>query len=618
MQSSCNKILTMAICYGVEFPNNWNQFQVELFLFYWGNQLAENPYLHPAVDGTDRPRVSKIPYDGEGRFQHFQNIVKAIFPTSFQWSEWATKQARALCENKSTGICGAGGSGKSTVSAMYALIWWLCAPHCSAVLIASTTIDAAKKRIWKNIRQYYTELVKKIGADFGTRLMGNPKPHIRSPDITVGGKKVPDSAHGIYVVAVAKGEEQKGIDNLKGFHPQRLLMIGDETDSIGQAVVEVGANQEIGAIEYQTIWLGNDPSMFNPLGKLMEPEKGKAVGLQHIEWTSTSGVHCLRFDAYDSPNLRGKVRWNGIVTQENIDSIIAKYGPNSPQVWIMLRGIHPPEGADSTVVSEALLMRYNCAQGVTWKKNYILSSVLDPAFGGDRCVYRTMARGNDMQDKMKCLLLEKIVIPIVANDPRNPAEFQIAAKVIEFNKARGIPPEEYSGDSTGTGRGVTAVIQREWSPNINLCEFGGRPSDMPIGDENPKPASEEYDRKVTELWFSIREFVQADMIRGLDPETAMELCQRRFEIRNKKTRIETKEEMKERGLESPDFADALAVYIHMIREKGVYASVITDVKTVHVQDYARKLQEHDLDGQEWTYSPAMDDMQPAGAGSYMD
>lgn len=592
------------LAYGVTFPDTWTPFQCELFLFTYGNQLVDSPYWRPrgCFKGEERS-PSPNSYTGEGRYTHFRALVEMVFPKMFEWNEWSDKIARALCENKSTAICGCGGSSKSTTTGMYALFWYIAAPNNSAVLIASTTLDAAKKRIWKEVRRFYVEFVRQVRKLGTLEIVNSPKPAIRPVDPAHGA----DSAHGMYVVAVAKGEEQKGIDTLKGFHPDRLLMIGDETDSISQAVVDVGANQEIGTMEYQTIWLGNDPSLFNPLGQMMQPEIGKTVGLQHVEWTSTKGYKCLRLDAFDSPNIRDKDKWKGIIRQKDIKAIMERYGENHPQVWIMLRGIHPPEGADSTVVSEALLLRYHTSEGVTWKRNFILSSCVDPAFGGDRCTYRTYMRGNDTSGKMRILMGEKIEIPISGNDPTNPPEYQIARKVKELNQARGIPPEEFNIDKTGTGQGAAAVLQREWSPNINTCRFGGTPSEFSVSDEDPRPANEAYDRKVTELWYSIREFIEADMIRGMDTETARELCARRFEIKAKKISVEPKEEMKERGIASPDWGDNFAVYIDMLREKkGIGATVMTEVKKDYTQDYYRRIKEMDLDS-EGTYQPALDD-----------
>jgi hypothetical protein len=587
---------TKKIVSGVEFPAEWSLFQVELFLFYWGTQLAENPYWRPKGSIPGMSDSSVVPYEGEGRFEHFKNLAKMWFPKSFEWHDWSEKAGRAFCEQKHIAITGCGGSGKSTAAALYAIFFLLAAPNDSAVLIASTSIDAAKKRIWKNIRQYYSEMIRKCRRLGDTCLIGNPRPCIRSSKT--------DTAHGIYVVAVAKGEVEKGVEALKGFHPKRLLMIGGETDSIGQAVVDVGVNQEIGTIEYQTIWLGNDPSLFNPLGKMMEPEPGKPVTLGHVEWKSTTGVHCLRFDAFDSPNIRDKDKWAGIVRQKDIDAAIARHGANSPQVWIMLRGIHPPEGADDTVLSEALLVRHNCREKVVvWQQSFIRSGMLDPAFGGDRCVFRMMDRGIEQETgKMKVLFHDPVEIQINANDKTSPAEYQIAAKTKSLCESNGIPPDEFITDSTGTGRGVASVLQREWSPNINVCEFGGACSDMPVSDENPKPASEEYDRKVTELWYSFRVFVEADMVRGLDAATALEFCQRRFVIKGKKVSVETKTEMKLRGLPSPDFADPVAEGIELLRRKGVNAQVMTDVKKASTGDLNDFLRKNDLDAREDCYA----------------
>lgn len=591
------------LSYGVMFPDKWTPFMCQLYLAYWGNQLAAKPYWRPKGSIPGMPVESTIPYEGEGRFEHIKNLNQMFFPKSFEYHDWSTKAMRAFSENQHTAICGCGGSSKSTAAGNYGLWFLLMAPNDSAVLIASTSIDAAKKRIWKNVRQYYGEMTRQCRQVGETCLIGNPRPAIRASKT--------DTAHGMYVVAVAKGEVEKGIEALKGFHPKRLLMIGDETDSIGQAVVDVGVNQEIGTIEYQTIWLGNDPSLFNPLGKMMQPDIGKPVTLGHTEWTSTSGVHCLRFDAFDSPNIRDNDKWAGIVRQKDINAAIARHGANSPQIWIMMRGIHPPEGANDTVLSEALFVRNNCQEGVTWKRSFTSTALLDPAFGGDRCVIRPTDYGLDIKNQMRVLIGAPVELQINAGDTQNPPEYQIAQGVMSFCKARGIKPEDFVMDATGTGRGVASVLQREWSPNINLVQFGGAPSDMPVSDEDPRPANEVYDRKVTELWYSFREFTEAGMIRGLDAQTAAEFCARKFYIKSKKIAVETKEEMKLRGAPSPDLADCVVVGIHLLRERGINATVTTDVKTEHVEDYAAKMAKHDLDGGDDLYSSAVDEMMPA-------
>jgi hypothetical protein len=214
-----------------------------------------------------------------------------------------------------------------------------------------------------------------------------------------------------------------------------------------------------------------------------------------------------------------------------------------------------------------------------------------------------MDRGIEQDSgQMRVLFHDPIEIHIDASDRKNPPEYQIAAKVKSLCESNGIPPSEFITDSSGTGRGVASVLQREWSPLINTCEFGGACSDMPVSEENQKPASEEYDRKVTELWYSFRVFVEAGMIRGLDAATALEFCARRFFIKGKKTCVETKQEMKDRGAASPDLADCSVTGIYLLRQKGINAQVQTDVKQSargSLEDFLRK---NDLDGREDCYS----------------
>jgi hypothetical protein len=99
-------------------------------------------------------------------------------------------------------------------------------------------------------------------------------------------------------------------------------------------------------------------------------------------------------------------------------------------------------------------------------------------------------------------------------------------------QSRGIAPDEFVIGSTGIGRGNWRCVQREWSPRIQIVDENGAPSEMIVSQENPRPAKEIYDRKVTELWFGVREFVEADMIRGLGSNV-----QRRINCAPERTKI---------------------------------------------------------------------------------
>ncbi len=547
-------------------------------------------------------------YDGAGRFEHVQVCSKIIWPKTYQWHSWGEQIVRKACDSDYLCICGCGASSKSTSIGMYSLIWWMAAPLDSAVLIASKTIDNSKKRIWREVSRYYTGFSHLLGG-YKDAVMGNsPRPTI-CPITGVERKK--DESHGLFVVAMHGKEVEKETAFLKGFHVPRILVIADELDVLedgGQALVDTFTdNLRTGTYEAQFIGLGNDPSLFNALGDYMAPEPGKPITLEHVEWKSAKNFDCLRLDAWDSPNIKHNDKFTGLVRQRDIDDLVARKGENSPSVWIQLHGLHPPEGCSNTVLSEATLIRFHCFESVTWKSDYTSSASLDPAFGGDACIFRTFKRGLDTQNNMKILCDEIITIPIDASPGSDPADLQIANKVKELCVSRRIAPDEFILDSTGIGRGVYATLYNYWSPRIEQCNFGGAPPDVIISDEYPVSAIKEYDRQVTFLWFQIRQYIEADMIRGLDRPTGVQLCSRTYEDKGsgggRKLSIQKKDEM----LHSPDEADALACAVELFRRKGINASIKTEVKTKAGASFEKKVEEWDMDSNPDSYSdPLLD------------
>ncbi|HKQ85566.1 MAG TPA: hypothetical protein VJS43_02225 [Candidatus Acidoferrales bacterium] len=116
-------------------------------------------------------------------------------------------------------------------------------------------------------------------------------------------------------------------------------------------------------------------------------------------------------------------------------------------------------------------------------------------------------------------------------------------------------------------------------------------SDRPISAVNPRPASDEYDRVVTELCFAVPEFAINDALRNMPPEAIKEFTSRRWEMRNKKIRVETKPEMRKHYPRSPDFADACSFAVELARRLGATAG--TELKNQPESDWMTAQQEYD-------------------------
>src|SRR5438552_3867447 len=133
-------------------------------------------------------------YTGTGRFEHAHIIGKILYPKTFEWHDWSKKIIGKACESDWLAICGCGASSKSTSIALYALEWWMSAPLESAVIIASKTIESAKKRIWREVAKFYSGFSNLVGGYKDAVMGSSPRPYI-CPISGTDRKK--DEAHGL-------------------------------------------------------------------------------------------------------------------------------------------------------------------------------------------------------------------------------------------------------------------------------------------------------------------------------------------------------------------------------------------------------------------------------------
>ena len=110
-------------------------------------------------------------------------------------------------------------------------------------------------------------------------------------------------------------------------------------------------------------------------------------------------------------------------------------------------------------------------------------------------------------------------------------------------------------DETGVGAGVVDMV-RKWMPELLVIGVnnGGKADRWIMGSDMPATA-----RKGDEMWASMREWLKGGAIPD-DLELLAELTGRQygFNVKNEIV-LEKKEDMKKRGLSSPDNADSLAL-----------------------------------------------------------
>ena len=519
--------------YGLSFSYPVSQLEIELYAFREG--------LTPDEGGL-------------GRYEHFKRAADLVWPDLI-WNPWLERQIESLCENQWVSWTGCAASGKTYGSSLYAMIWWLADPQHSSVILSSTTAKMIRKRAWANIQHLWRSSESQFPGN-----MVDSKTTLQA----VKG----DDKNAIFAIAVLDGSTSKAVANIQGIHSERVLAIIDEATDTPEAAFEATSNLSKGCKEFQLLAIGNPHSTLDQHGRFSEPVVGwNNVGVETQEWETERGV-CIRFDGMKSPNLEaGTTKWEFLITREQVDAAIKYEGESSPRFWKYTRGFWSKDGVVKTVLSETMCHKYRVTDRHAFASKAITVAGLDPAFGGDRCILR-FAQYGDLEGGLNGIEFGDIVSIKIDSGSSEPIHFQIASQVQKECEARGCEAEHLAIDATGEGGGLCDILSKEWSDKIMRVEFGGKASDLPVSDEDSRTSYEAYANRVTELWFSVREWVIREQIKGFDLDTVTEFCSRMFDDQKRKIVVERKVEMKGRTGQSPDLADAAALIIEMARTLG--------------------------------------------------
>lgn len=485
---------------------------------------------------------------------------------------------------RSVVLTGCAGAGKSHACGLYAVAWWLVAPESSIAILTSTTVGMIRSRIWPVITHYY-----ETACDVLTGTFLNSPPynigHLVNSMLQIRADKT-NAKNAIFAKAVAHGETQKAIHDLKGLHAERMLLIIDEANGTPEAICEVIANYRKGCRDLTVIIVGNPYARMDVHGRALTPEDGwPSIDESSLEWRTRpvpewqldAGI-ALRFDGRDSPNVkRGFNLFPYIYTLDNWQS--AQTHLNTLAYWTQDRGMHPPEGFANTIFTEQLFAR--CLEGENEDVHFVFTgertrlAFLDPAFGGDACVLQFGELG-DASGQLCLQLTDVVEVPIDPNASAHDIDYQVARWVMNECKVRGVRPEHFGLDATGTGRGVGAILASEWSAGIQYMQWGQGATSRPSAQNDGRPAHEVYTTFVGEMWFAAREALEAGQVKGFSKLAMSQACSRMFDMRGKKYRLELKDEMKLRVRYSPDYMDVCVGILEVARRHGlVIAGAIT-------------------------------------------
>jgi hypothetical protein len=515
----------------------------------------------------------KLPVDRgvPPREELFKRIADDVLPKHFEWHEWTNRAVRGLCGEQWVGLAGCGGSSKTFNVASFACVWWLCQPEQSSVIFCSTTAKALRRRGWAEVQRCFSRVN-------GDRDCGN----------FVDSRMLWQADHGddknaIIGIAVREGSVTKVADNIKGHHTRRQMVVIDEATAVPNAIFEACFNLSGAAEEFIMVVIGNPRSRLDEMGKFCEPKEGwNSVSVETEEWETRPQMNgkcgiVIRFDAEKSPNIvEGKIVSRHLPTKARVESRRAQAGgENSPSYWSNERGFWPPTGLTKTVFSEVGLVQ--CGgydKHLFTGRNFRIIGSFDPAFGGgDRPVLRFAKMGELADGKMGIESMAPIIIPLNANS-KDDIHFQLLDQVrrqcesfIHNGVQYSCAVEDLGVDGTGEGGGLCDIMARMWGPIIRI-EFGGAASEDSCSPEDIRPAKEVYHNKRAEMYFRTRDAYNHKQMRGMDRETAKELCTLEFDDSKARIVMQKKADYKELYGESPDFADSEVMITEVARLRG--------------------------------------------------
>src|SRR4029078_5041215 len=164
---------------------------------------------------------------------------------------------------------------------------------------------------------------------------------------------------------------------IKGRHTERMLVVIDEANSTPQAIFECIPNMLTGVRELVVLIIGNAGSRLDPHGRACTPKAGwKSISIDDDQW-ETRGVEqwgigpgvCLHFDGEKSPNvLLGKTEHRHIYSFERWQQVLrmGEEYRNTLQHWSQDRGFWPPDGLQTTVFTEALVVSHDGMGKFDW------------------------------------------------------------------------------------------------------------------------------------------------------------------------------------------------------------------------------------------------------------
>lgn len=411
--------------------------------------------------------------------------------------------AGSLSVEKALRIAVASGHGiGKTALVAWIILWFICTrPHPQIVVTANTKAQLDNKT-WRELSKWHKlSIMEPLLEWTATKFYMKSDP-------------------GTWFAASTPWSETNS-EAFAGTHEKHVLIVMDEASGIPDKIHEVatGAMTTPGAM-----WI----AFGNPT--------------QNTGWFR----ECFREQQHRWVTRQIDSRTAKMANKEEIQKWIDDFGEDSDYIRVRVRGVFPRESStqliSGEVVTDAML------RTATGYEDQAKVMGVDVAREGDDQSVILTRQGN------KVWPLRKYRIPDL---------MELVGKVIEaYNEDK---PDQIFVDAVGLGAGVYDRLKQLNYPVIPVMS-GAKPSGF--GTSVGITASNNQTRYLNlraEIWYKMKQWLSEEAVDlPDDPELRTALCSVQYAFDNRdRFRLESKRDMKRRGLDSPDEGDALA-FTHTI------------------------------------------------------
>ena len=409
----------------------------------------------------------------------------------------------SLMEHRRVAVKSGNGLGKGFCAAV-ALLWFLHVHQDAAIALSTApTFRQVRHVLWRQVHRLYR------------------------PSAQILGGKMFDTRWEISDDRYAMGLSAENADQFQGFHSPNMLIVVDEAEGVSDEIYEA-VEAVMTAADPLLLLIGNPTTVTGAFRRAFYEER-------HL-------YHNITISALDSPNVQaGKTVVPGLTSAKWVEERRETWGEDNPIYRARVLGEFPDQGED-TLISlsdvEAAAQRWSADRedgavetgGILPESAEEVVLAVDVArFGSDRSVI--LRRHGSRVEEIRTF--------------RNMDTMQLAGWVAAA--IRETSPERVCIDEIGVGAGVVDRLKEQGYPisGINVA----------------RRARQErlFANLRAEGYWRLKElFASGDIAIPNDHQLMGELAALRYSFDSQgRVLMESKEAMRQRGLPSPDKADAL-------------------------------------------------------------